>query len=348
MKKGSKKHTVALSTTSSIDKFPKTETTGYYSNPYDAAYKILEATAEDNNSQEYCNFKYEKLDEVFNQKLNEISSSSSNKTTSKVGVFKDEEAFQKDYTIPSSSIGGGCRSDYVNTSTDDVYKKFHENMKTYPAYISVPCATTLNIAFATAQLVRLKNLPDGDVKIINQQLDKLNNPDIIRDSFSVGMDNTKDFELSFVTKSDTTKSTSETVKIRLFNTVIHPEPINTIGVPIAIDGELLVEASPVNVKVKNGTLEINGAKDRFKYLAGITDKEQFVSEVSTRKKEVLSEKNEHIVAKSKNAFEIRLSLVETAADIVKFTNIKGIHTDKAIDKILQAARSLYSFVENKK
>jgi hypothetical protein len=210
------------------------------------------------------------------------------------------------------------------------------------------------------------------------------------------MDNTKDFELWFVTEKSTKienapitkqkldeqinglscgKSTNraissdeiddmiseleddcdgvtdrkdETLKIRLFNTVIHPEPINTIGVPLSINGELLVEANPVDVKVKNGTLELNGAKDRFKFLAGITDKEQFKCESNSQYNVELPENNSPIVIKNKNAYEVRLSLVEIATDIVKSTNYGQLQSGEMVGNVLLAARDLYAFVENKK
>ena len=412
MKKGSKKHTIALSTTSSIDKFPNTSTKEIISDIKNSKELALENAKSalmeafgggidkikndviyqklntETNTFETCsisefrtlpifdkigmisseehakliestpeisNHQYDKLDAVFNKKLNSISSSISCNTN-------------KDTIVSSVPIVNG----FPET---DIYKKFHENMKTYPAYISVEGATLLNVAFATEQPVFLSKLPATDIEAINKQLDKLNNPNIIREHSIVKMDNTKDFELWFVTekstkienapitkqKLDDTKDFElyfydintklNNIKIRLFNTVIHPEPINTIntiGVPLSINGELLVEASPVDVKVRNGTLEMNWAKDRFKYLAGITDKEQFKCESNSQYKVELPITNEPVIIKNKNAYEVRLSLVDTATEIVKITSAGQILTGEFVFKVLQTAKDLYAFVENKK
>jgi len=366
MKKGSKKHTVALSTTSSIDKFPKSEITMSYINPYDEAMKVLEVVAKNDNSQEYCNFNYDKFNDDFNKKLTTLSSS--------INKYSAEE----DMSNFIESLDD--RKNNTVTASIDIYKNFHENMKTYPAYVSVEGATLLNVAFATEQPVFLSKLPTADIEIINKQLDKLNNPNIIREHSIVKMDSTKDFELWFLTKkssapitkkecnkyglssvevdtlyselkseytAESGKDLDEPVKIRLFNAVIHPEPINTIGVPVSINGELLVEAEPIDVKVKDGTLELNGAKDRFKYLAGITNKEEFKSEKSSPHNVKLSNSNEPVIIKNKNAYEIRLSLVDTATEIVKLTKCGQVKTEEFVSEVLQAAKALYEFVENK-
>ena len=158
MKKGSKKHTVALSATSSIDKFPLKDE-GVISNiPVELEYTGIEAGMS-------------RLDENFNKKFSDFSSS-----------------------LNSSS------SNKANNLDTDIYKNFHEKMQTYPAYISMECATTLNVAYATDQSVTLDKLPVNDIEIINQQLDKLKPENIIRDTFTVKLDDTKDFELWFLTK----------------------------------------------------------------------------------------------------------------------------------------------------
>jgi hypothetical protein len=140
----------------------------------------------------------------------------------------------------------------------------------------------------------------------------------------------------------------ETVKIRLFNTVIHPEPINTIGVPIELDGTILGDTMRPNVNVHNGILTINNQQTRFKYLAGITDKEEFIPQpITLQPKITRTDTTEPVILKNKNAFEIRNDVLELAASIVKFTTYGTPKTEEVICEVLQAAKALYVFIENK-
>lgn len=50
---------------------------------------------------------------------------------------------------------------------------------------------------------------------------------------------------------------------------------------------------------------------------------------------------------NKNAYEIRSDILKEAVDIVKLLNIH-LTTEQFADKVLEVARKLYSFVENKK
>lgn len=417
MKKGSKKHTVTLSATSSIDKLPKSNSVltdairdakqvyqenkpnsphiGMFSTITNSAgeksinhllfnkqgmisvdehKKLIESTSEEPE------LNYTKLDEDFNKNLNRISSSLSSGETA--GLL-------------SGVISGA-----------DVYKNFHENMKTYPAYISVEGATLLNVAFATEQPVFLSKLPAADIEIINKQLDKLNNPNIIREHSIVKMDSTKDFELWFLTKKSSKlenapitkqklddqinglscgKSTNrsissdeiddmiteleddcdgvidrkdETVKIRLFNTVIHPEPINTIGVPIELDGTILGDTMRPNVNVHNGILTINNQQTRFKYLAGISSKEELETSIMNESVKpqhqykvelpvATEECGKPVIIKNRNAFEIRLSVLENAIHWSSLEETKGQYKKPSDDELLSLARKFYDFVENK-
>lgn len=398
MRKSSKKHTVTLSASSSIDKFPKPNSllseaiqdakqvynenksiSSIRTNVTSPEFNKLSTASQDNLIAKIGNPHVEMLSSIvkgateksnnhllWNRQGNMISSDEHKKlleSTSEepeLNYTKLDDDFNKKLNRISSSCSAGEKAGLLSgvISGADVYKNFHNNMKTYPAYMSVEGATILNVAFATEQSVTLDKFPDNDIKIINQQLDKLENHRIDRSVFTVKLDDTKDFELYF--NDVDFKLECGGVKIRLFNTVIHPEPINTIGVPVMIDGKLLVEASPLDVKVKDGTLELNGVAGRFKYLAGITNKEEFKSETPPAKKQVtLQENNEPVIIKNKNAYEIRNEVLTNTISWVKWhtdTTIALVGKDKTVlgeidrssERLLSLARKFYDFVENKK
>jgi hypothetical protein len=413
MKKGSKKHTVTPLATPSIDKLPKSN-----SILTDAIRDAKQVYKENKsiNTEKIRSDVYSSTDEthqLWNKQGHMISSDEHKKLLESTpeepehNYNKLDDDFNKKLNNISQSYGGNAMSDYTPTNpNDDIYKNFHENMKTYPSYISVEGATLLNVAFATEQPVFLSKLPAADIEIINKQLDKLNNPNIIREHSIVKMDSTKDFELWFLTKKSSKlenapitkqklddqinglscgKSTNrsissdeiddmiteleddcdgvidrkdETVKIRLFNTVIHPEPINTIGVPIELDGTILGDTMRPNVNVHNGILTINNQQTRFKYLAGISSKEELETSIMNEsvkpqhqyKAELpvaTEECGKPVIIKNRNAFEIRLSVLENAIHWSSLEETKGQYKKPSDDELLSLARKFYDFVENK-
>ena len=194
---------------------------------------------------------------------------------------------------PDDFLGSDVISILNETKDIPVYEtisNFKKNMVNYPQYVSYETATVLNVAVALENEVLLNNLPDDDKKVINEQLDKQENSNIIREKFTVKLDGTKDFELIFkvtsklenedenedeITEIDLDKlikklesyinpTDDKTVTIRLFNAVIHPKiPVSTYGIPIKIDGELFTSDSPPAITIENNNLNINTGSKIF-------------------------------------------------------------------------------------
>jgi len=386
MKKSSKKkHTVTQSATPSIPNttFPQSvfsNTEEFQKNyiPVTSSCIIDERKKTIENAKKVLEDAFgNRYKKIFNEELNSVVGNASWVTQSlnSTEIPLSNSSSVKPWT--SDDFLGSNVLPKLNTNVDipigDTISNFKKCMANYPQYISVETATVLNIAVALENEVILNNLPDDDKKVITEQLDKQNNNDIIREKFTVKLDDTKDFELIFKVKSklkieeqDTTINEidkmidkmigelekecelkqNSNITIRLFNTVIHPKnPVSTFGVPISIDGELVTnQEEDSGVKIEDGTIKMDTA-GRFKYLAGISKNKptpKYVSSGSEPKKDG----DQTIIKSSKNAYEIRLSVIECATDIIKLSN-RAYNPEEAITYILKASKDLYKFIENK-
>ena len=211
----------------------------------------------------------------------------------------------------------------INKSTNEtkqLLNTFQENMECYPQHISYDGSNVLTVAAALETPVKLSALSVEDQLVINNQLNQHKLQSVInRSQFKVSLDATKDFELFF-------EYGLQKIKVRLFNGIVHPtlNDLSSLNLPVDID------------------------VDRFQHLAGI--KSNIPSKVILNKENkpiqnILDAKPQ--VRTGKNAFEIRLSVLELAVDVVKYSRNDSDQTGDVISKILQASKDLYKFVENK-
>ena len=341
----SKKHTVTLSSTSSFDKLPNSniELSKTLNEPVAGSYSDTTTSYGGISEQEAK----ECLKGLQNFKDTAIKNA--------------KEALDAAFTISSASYHQWNPDDFqesdillpINTSEDipvsETIFKFKECIKTYPRYVSDDTSTVLNVAVAVNNEVLLDKLPENDKQIINEQLDALKIKNIIRNNFKVNLDADKDFELIFEVEDEDKNIT--TVRIRLFNSIIHPEnPVSDFRVPVNIDGELVTNQSEdTGIKIKDGVITIkDNLKGKFQYLAGISKKIPVYSNISPKEHKTNIESiDQPVVIKNKNAYEIRLAVLENSIKWMSLEDGNSSYHKPSTEELLALAKKFYSFVENK-
>ena len=224
-----------------------------------------------------------------------------------------------------------------NQSTDSPAKKkaieesrklintFSKNLATYPKPLTYEGSVVFCVAISVSDgtSVNLNGLPQIDKETIFSQLPPDANVKLSAGeaSINVDFDEMRDFVLSYYTNK------FDPIKLKYFNAVIHPQKLCDTNVPVEKEGG----------KVKVGTHLVLDQR-RIAKLVGLTP--------SDKKEEEYDDPTHHRQPVSgRNAFELRSDLVQMSMDLLFHNNR---HSEISPKEVVETAKLLYTFVENKR
>jgi len=280
-----------------------------------------------------------KLHEMFNKKIKEEMSK--NVIPQKPTEPKPDEEFTEDdlddviteLELENESELTG-NNDYTNTSekkksldeTKKLIENFRDKLAKYPKYsISIDGSTKLCVLLSlnSPAQVSFKQLPKEDQNILRESVKNTPYSDI--SYFYVMLDEGRDFKFVFSNDKE------EGIVVHMFNAITHPQlGKQHIGlfndVPIRADGE--------KIAVGNIIIDKKHIKQRIGIDPSKKDVEQDDNNFSRRQS-----------VAGRNAFELRNDLVQMSIDLL-FHNNKN---DKVLpEEVVETAKVLYTFVENKR
>ena len=204
---------------------------------------------------------------------------------------------------------------------------FKENLATYPKPLTYEGAVVFCVAISVNEgtSISLNGLPQVDRELVLSQLP----PDaalLLADgkaSINVDFDEMRDFILTYHTAKN------EPVKLKYFNTVIHPQKLPETNVPVEKEGG----------KVTVGTHLVLDQR-RIAKLVGIAPHEKH----KDKEEEEDAPRRRQPVA-GRNAYEIRADVLQMAIDWIRD---KDEYNQKDENDVLQLAKKFYSFVEDRR
>jgi hypothetical protein len=202
---------------------------------------------------------------------------------------------------------------------------FKENLATYPKPLTYEGAVVFCVAISVNEgtSISLSGLPQVDRELVLSQLPpdattKLANGEA---SVNVDFDDMRDFVLSYHVKG-----VKEPVKLKYFNTVIHPQKLPETNVPVEKEGG----------KVTVGTHLVLDQR-RIAKLVGLAP--------NNKSKEDEEEPPRRQPAANRNAYEIRADVLQMAIDWVRS---RDEYNQKDENDVLQLAKKFYMFVEDRR
>ena len=258
------------------------------------------------------------LEEVITEIENEISSSTDIDKTMPITISLDSKS-----------------TSYKETKK--LMDNFKDKVAKYPKHISYEGSMVICVLLSLKQelsadqktIANLNSLPSVDIETIKSVM-----PDWPRGPmFEVEFDDNKDFILSF-------DNGKPKISITLFNSVVHPRPedLKDLGngaVTIEKDGDKIAVGGKIVLDEKG-----------IKRLIGL--KPLKAGDVKYTEKDDDNNRSRRQPVSGRNAFEIREDILESAIDMIKFSNISNKRDiDELSDDVLRIASKFYEFVENK-
>lgn len=205
---------------------------------------------------------------------------------------------------------------------------FKENLATYPKPLTYEGSVVFCVAISVSEGtgISLQGLPQSDRELILSQLP----PDAevklskFEASINIDFDEVRDFVLSYHVKG-----IKDPVKLKYFNTVIHPQKLPETNVPVEKEGG----------KVTVGTHLVLDQR-RIAKLVGIAPHEKHKEK---EEEEDASQRRQPVAGR--NAYEIRADVLQMAIDWVRS---KDEYNQKDENDVLQLAKKFYSFVEDRR
>ena len=202
---------------------------------------------------------------------------------------------------------------------------FSKNLATYPKLLTYEGSVVFCVAISVNEgtSINLNGLPQVDKEAIISHLpqDAITKLSAGEASVNVEFDEMRDFVLTYHT------SKAEPVKLKYFNTVIHPQKLPDTNVPVEKEGG----------KVMVGTHLVLDQR-RIAKLVGIAphEKHKEEDEDAPQRRQPVS---------GRNAYEIRADVLQMAIDWIHEKDEYG-HKDE--NDVLNLAKKFYSFVEDRR
>jgi hypothetical protein len=202
--------------------------------------------------------------------------------------------------------------------------KFSKNLATYPKPLTYEGSVVFCVAISVSEgtSINLNGLPQVDRELVLSQLpaDAETKLSKYESSINVDFDEVKDFILTYHSNK------SDPIKLKYFNTVIHPQKLSETNVPVEKEGG----------KVTVGTHLVLDQR-RIAKLVGLSP--------SNKSKEDEEEPPRRQPAANRNAYEIRADVLQMAIDWVRE---KDEYNQKDENDVLNLAKKFYTFVEDRR
>lgn len=225
--------------------------------------------------------------------------------------------------------------------TKKMIENFRDKVAKYPKHISYEGSMVLCVMLSMKAEAHphISNLPMVDQQLIRSLLSKQINEQL--DYFSVIFDENKDFILSFtrvVPGVSEMEKRTETVSLNMFNSVAHPRPedLRDAGagvVPVERDGDRISVGGKILMNKKG-----------IKRLIGVEPLKRNTVKQQQDDSDDFQPKRQPVAGR--NAYEIRSDVLQMAIDWASRENVADQFTDP--DDIVDLAKKLYQFVENKR
>lgn len=205
---------------------------------------------------------------------------------------------------------------------DDV----REKVATYPKYLSYEGSVVLCslIGLKQSNNINLSGLPKSDIELIYSQLPS---PETLEGGlqFSVELDDQQDFKMRCDAISENKSVPSRVFNLRFFNAVVRPDDVSS-DIPIEKDGDKVTVGKKLVLD-----------QHRIQKLVGNapTEKPKGDDDALPRRQ----------VVSGRNAFELRCDLVQMSMDLLIHNNRSN---EISPEKVVATAKTLYSFVENRR
>lgn len=200
---------------------------------------------------------------------------------------------------------------------------FTQNLKNYPKHLSYEGSVVFCVAISVNEgsAINLNGLPQVDKDIILSQLPKDAVQKLVNGeaSINVEFDEVRDFVLSYYVSKD------DPIKLKYFNTVIHPQKLTDTNVPVEQDGGKVMVGSAVVLDQK-----------RIQKLIGVAPQEK------PKDEEEYTPRRQAVAGR--NAYEIRADVLQMAFDWAADQGNKYTTPDD----ILSVAKKFYEFVEDRR
>ncbi len=244
-----------------------------------------------------------------------------------------QEVGKKPLQTPITKVIEAC-----NQSTESPAKKkaieesrklidtFSKNLATYPKPLTYEGSVVFCVAISVNEgtSINLNGLPQTDKELIISQLpqDAVEKLQAFQASINVEFDEMRDFVLTYHA------SKVEPVKLKYFNTVIHPQKLPDTNVPVEkADGKVTV-----------GTHLVLDQR-RIAKLVGIAPHEKHKDK---NEDEDFPQRRQPV--SGRNAYEIRADVLQMAIDWIHSND--QFHKDE--NDVLNLAKKFYSFVEDRR
>lgn len=217
--------------------------------------------------------------------------------------------------------------------TKKIIDNFRNKLANYPDYISYEGSMVICVMLSLHPKVKIPmiSLPQVDQKFINSHvIDKEFKP---INYIIVKFDEIKDFIIQIPPRDFSREILP--LSFTFFNTVAHPRPEDLEDI-----SQVTVEEKGGIINVGDGTIVVD--KKRMADLAAVPQK----PDIQSSWKQHESTESSIIKTTNKNAYELRTEILKMALDYIG--NGRSWPDFNTPDKVLDVAKTFYTFVENKR